>query len=83
MATDSVSPATRTCSACGHAMDDPSRLGQLLTVSGLHDQRFATLAQALEETQATLAAAQRRVHELEARVLHLETLLRPNHKRRS
>ena len=64
-------------------MDDPSRLGQLLTVSGLHDQRLDTLATALEETQTTLALTLTRVHELEARVLHLETLLRPDHKRRS
>jgi hypothetical protein len=63
-------------------MDDPSRLGQLLTVSGLHDQRLDTLAQALEATQATLALTLSRVHELEARVRHLETMLRPEQKRR-
>ena len=64
-------------------MDDPSRLGQLLTVSGLHDQRLETLATALEDIQATLALTLARVSELEARVLHLETLLRPDHKRLS
>ena len=64
-------------------MDDPHRLEQLDTVSGLHDQRLETLANAVEDLTARLAAMTVRVTTLEGQVAQLETRLRHEQKRRS
>lgn len=64
-------------------MDDPHRLDQLDTVSGLHDQRLETLANAVEDLTAHLARAVARIIALEGQVAQLHNTLRHEQKRRN
>ena len=64
-------------------MDDPHRLDQLDTVSGLHDQRLETLANAVEDLTARLDATSARVTALEGQVAQLEATLRHERKGRN
>jgi uncharacterized coiled-coil protein SlyX len=63
-------------------MDDPHRLDQLDTVSGLHDQRLETLANAVEDLTALLARAVARITALEGEVAQLQATLQHDQKRR-
>lgn len=56
-------------------MPDPHRLDQLDTVSGLHDQRLETLANAVEDLTALLARAVARITALEGEVAQLHDTL--------
>lgn len=69
--------------AKGTLVDDPHRLDQLDTVSGLHDQRLETLAAQVEELTTRLAAMTAHVTALEGQVVQLQDTLRQHQKRRS